>query len=187
MRVCFGCATLILVSALFLGLPLIAQDQSPDQSKDTGTKNHNSIGFVASDEAGPEEVGLPAYPGSKPYHEKDDDSTSANLGLWGGAFGFKLAVMKLESADSPEKVAAFYHKALSRYGSVLDCTHSTPGESKKSSSSQELTCEDDKPESGGMLFKSGTKSNLHAVGIEPFGKGTRVQLVYMMAHGSDSK
>ena len=45
------------------------------------------------------------------------------MGLWGGSSGFKLFVLKMESSDAPEKVAAFYRKALAKYGTVLDCSN----------------------------------------------------------------
>ena len=41
------------------------------------------------------------------------------MGLWGGSTGFKLFVLKMETADAPEKVASFYRKALAKYGTVL--------------------------------------------------------------------
>jgi hypothetical protein len=177
------CLFFSLACAISLSLPLTAQVDSGSKSVTT----HNSIGFVASDDADAKDVGLPVYPGARPYKDKDEDATSANLGLWGGAFGFKLAVMKLESGDTPEKIAVFYRKALSRYGNVLDCTSNSSREKKRSGSFQELDCNHDKPDPGGMLFKSGAKSDQHLVEIEPHGGGARFQLVYVMEHGSDSK
>jgi len=44
------------------------------------------------------------------------------MGIWGSSFGFKLAVMKMESNDAPEKIAEFYKKALAKYGTVLNCS-----------------------------------------------------------------
>jgi len=71
---------------------------------------------------------------------------------------------------------------------VLDCSAPSPtaGEKGKSSSSKQIECGDDKPEKGGMLFKAGTKVKLHIVGIQPNGKGSVFQLLYVEARGGDS-
>ena len=137
-------------------------------------QEEKGAGLVISPEAKAKDVGLAIYPGSKPHKDKDDDSTSANLGLWGGGSGFKLAVLKMETADSPAKVAEYYEKALAKYGPVLDCSKSSgkpqSQDSEKDDSSKVLTCGDDKAEAGGMLFKSGTKDKQHIVGIQPLGR-----------------
>ncbi len=171
----FNTASLLVASvviALFL-VPGIAQAQDPD-----------GAGVVISAKASERDVGLPIYPGSKPRQEKDSNSSSANLGLWGGGSGFKLAVLKMESGDSMEKISSFYRKALSKYGPVLDCT-SPPTASDKSAKddSKKLTCGDDKADRGGYLFKSGTKEKQHMVAIEPNGKGTTYTLLNLSAWG----
>ena len=53
--------------------------------------------------------------------------------------------------------------------------------------SKKLTCEGDKPDSGGMEFKAGTKEKQHVVGIEPNGTGSLFQLVYVESPDSDKK
>jgi hypothetical protein len=154
-------------------------------------QDEKGAGLVISPEAKAKDVGLAIYPGSKPHKDKDDDSTSANLGLWGGGSGFKLAVLKMETADSPAKVAEYYEKALAKYGTVLDCSKSSgkpqSQDSQKDDSSKVLTCGDDKAEVSGMLFKSGTKDKQHIVGIQPLGSGTFYQLVYVSAWDSKGK
>jgi hypothetical protein len=149
-------------------------------------QDKDGAGIVVSGKANVKDIGLPIYPGSKPHQDKDDDSTGANLGLWGGGAGFKLAVLKLESGDSPERIAAFYKKALSKYGNVLDCSSPSPAakNAEKADSSKALTCGDDQPEKGGMLYKSGTKDHQHIVGIQPNGQGTIYQLVKIGSWGS---
>lgn len=144
-------------------------------------------GAIVSGQATAKDVGLPLYPGSKPHREDSGESPSARLGLWGGGSGFKLAVLKMESADAPEKVAAFYKKALAKYGKVLDCSNPSPAPSdaNKKDSSSVLTCGDDKPEKGGVLFKSGTKEIQHIVAIQPNGKGSLFQLIALGAWSSD--
>jgi hypothetical protein len=142
---------------------------------------------VVSGKASAKDIGLPIYPGSKPHKDKDDDSGGANLGLWGGGAGFKLAVLKMESNDSAEEVAAFYRKALSKYGNVLDCSNPPKATEtvEKGDTSKGLTCGDDKPERGGLLDKAGTGDKQHIVGIQPNGTGTVYQLVNVGSWGSN--
>jgi len=51
------------------------------------------------------------YPGARPQKDTEDDSPSAKFGLWGNTLAFKLAVLKLESSDPMDKIAAFCKKA----------------------------------------------------------------------------
>jgi hypothetical protein len=122
---------------------------------------------------------LPIYPGARPHKDNGQDNPSAKFGLWGSSFAFKLAVVKLETNDPPEKVAAFYKKALAKYGPVMDCRNTSATVDPKDHSSKQLDCASDKPEPGDMTFKSGTKQRQHVVGIEPKGKGSMIQLVYV--------
>jgi hypothetical protein len=163
------------ISAPSLSTIALAQEQDKD-----------SAGAVISGKATAKDVGLPIYPGSNPHKDKKDDSTAANLGLWGGGSGFKLVVLKMDSRDSPEKLVTFYKKALSKYGPVLDCSHPSPSSERSSNdeSSKTLTCNDDKPDKGGYLFKAGTKQNSHLVAIQPNGQGSLYQLVNVGAWGS---
>jgi len=172
---------------LFFASSAAAQEKQDKEAE--GGKGSKGAGIYFNAEASAKDVGLPIYPGARPHKEKGDDSESVKMGLWGGSFAFKLAVVKLESNDSPQKVAAFYKKALARYGTVLDCgaASSQSGDKDENESSKKLTCEDDKPKPGGMEFKVGTKEKQHIVGIEPNGNGTVFQLVYLESPDSDKK
>lgn len=162
--------------------------QAKQDKESAGNKGSKDAGIYFNAEASAKDVGLPIYPGARPHKEKEDDSTSAKFGLWGSSFAFKLAVLKLESTDSPQKVAAFYKKALAKYGTVLECgAASSQSGDKDEESSKKLTCEGDKPEPGKMEFKAGTKEKQHVVGIEPNGNGTLLQLVYVESPDSDKK
>ena len=152
-----------------------------------GKDGKDAGGLVISAQATAKEVGLPLYPGSRPHKDEKDDSAAAKLGLWGSTFGFKLVVLKMESNGSAEKVAAFYQNALGKYGKVLDCTNNPPGadDKDKKSRNHELTCQDDRPDPGGRMFKAGTKEKQHIVGITPHGTGSLFQLVYLEARGEE--
>jgi hypothetical protein len=168
-----------LQTALALGLVLAALPLAAQESKGS-----HSAGITASDEVSAQDLGLPLYPGAHRYKDSSDDSSAAKLGFWGRDSGFKLAVLKLETDDSVEKVAEFYRKALAKYGKVLDCSdkasHSAGGRSKK-----DLTCDDDEPRAGELVFKAGTREKQHAVGIQTSGGHTRFQLVYLEQRGMD--
>jgi hypothetical protein len=154
-----------------------------------GQQDQSGAGVMLSKQATAKEVGLPVYPGARPHKDEKDDSGAAQMGIWGGSFGFKLAVMKMDSNDAPEKIAEFYKKALGRYGTVLNCSEPSQKASgkDKSGSSNKLECDDDKPEKGGLVFKAGTKEKQHVVGIQPNGQGTLFQLVYLEARGDDKE
>jgi len=189
-----GCKSRVSFVVVMLGLlslaalPLAAQDKK-DSGKDESTTDQKGFGIVASKQASARDVGLPLYPGAREHKDKSDDTPGIKFGLWGGNSGFKLAVLKLESNDTPEKVAAFYRKALAKYGKVLDCSASAQAtrEKEKGSSPDALGCEDEQPENGELVLKAGTKQEEHVVGIKARGGLTLFQLVYVMSRGSDSK
>jgi hypothetical protein len=153
-----------------------------------GSNKSFSAGLSIHDKATAEDTGLPLYPDATPDRSEDKNSDSVNVGLWGGSFGLKLVVAKFESADSPEKIAAFYRKALTTYGSVLDCSKrntasAAADEDKKESTAKPLTCGKDKPDRGGQLFKAGTRSKQHIVAVESRGDGAAFQLIYLETRG----
>jgi hypothetical protein len=181
-------ALAVLYGILSFPLTLSAQEK-PGKDAPAGKHGQTSAGIYFNAEASAKDVGLPIYPGARPHKDKDEDQASAKFGLWANAFAFKLAVVKLESSDSPEKVAAFYKKALAKYGTVLDCrdASSRSSDKEKSGSSKLLNCDSDKPDPGHMEFKAGTKEKQHIVGIQPNGGGSLFQLVYVESPDSDKE
>jgi hypothetical protein len=160
-------------------IPAAAQDK---KDSDANKPDGDSIGFIASKNASAKEVGLPLYPGSRRHKDDSDDSAAVQLGAWGGSSGFKLVVLKMESDDAPEKVTAFYRKALSKYGKVLNC--SDPGAAaEKDKSSNGLDCESDHAEKGETVLKSGTKEMQHIASVKTNGSGSLYDLVYLEAKG----
>lgn len=146
------------------------------QDKTTGKEqaSSKSIGFILSADATEQDLGLPIYPGARRYKDDGQDSSALQMGMWGGGSGFKLVVLKLQSNDSPAKVAKYYHKPLSRYGTVVDCGNFVSGASKDN-----VNCENDHPVEGGYTFEAGTKEKMHVVAVEPIGKGSLISLVYV--------
>jgi hypothetical protein len=173
-------------------MSLAMGQEQKDNSRDkdfsvTAQGPDTDAGLIVSARATAKEVGLPIYPGSTPYKEqnKDDDSPAANLGLWGSSFGFRLVILKMESKDTPRKIADYYTKALAKYGTVLDCTNNAANQQAKDE--KKLTCGDDKPDPGGMLFKSGSTEKQHIVAVQPKGTGAEFKLLYVEAHGEKKK
>ena len=168
-RTRISCAAVLLA----VTLPLCAQDKG--------------FSLSASKEASAKDIGLPLYPGAKPHKDNNDDSSAVQLGFSGGDSGFHLAVAKFESADAPDKVAAFYRQALAKYGKVLDCSASAKPANGEDAPKGQLTCGDDRGKPGEFVYKVGTREKQHVVGVQPDGNHSLFQLVYLMQHGTDDK
>ncbi len=174
-------AMAILGAALLLAPRLAAQEQKQPGHQD-------GFGFSVSKDVSAKEVGLPWYPGATLHHEKKDgkdDSSSVEMGLWGGSSDFQMAVLQLDSKDDPARVAAYYRKALSRYGKVLECRGESNAQEKSGGNkgSQALDCDSDKPENGGLVLKAGTKQEQHIASVEKEAGGSRIVLVYVRSKG----
>jgi hypothetical protein len=180
-----GAMVLAIMASVLLSSPAAGQNQDDDKPKDKDKKN-KSIGFILSEDATAKDVGLPVYPGAQRRKDTSEDSSALQMGLWGHSSGFRLVVLKLESGDSPDKVAAFYRKALARYGQVLDCGRAA-SKQEKAANSNALKCDSDQPVEGGFTLKAGTKEKQHVVGVEPNGKHSNIALVYVESPGDDSK
>jgi hypothetical protein len=181
---------LSLVAALALGsllAPTAARAQ--DKKDDDGF----SAGVNLSAKADAKDVGLPIYPGSRPHKDNSDDSSAGKFGLWGGSIGFKMALLKMETDASPDKVAAFYRKALAKYGKVLDCTNApalTEAQKDANEKSNTLACDDDHAPAGSFIFKAGTHDEQRIVSIELLAgaaSGTNYSMVYLNTKSGDRK
>jgi hypothetical protein len=136
-------------------------------------------GIELREQASAADVGLPAYPGARPQRDKGEDKAALRLDLWGGAYGFRLVVAKFAVEAEPEQVASFYRAALAQFGPVLDCSAAAPRAPAASSAAPgQLSCGDDRPRSGGQLYKAGTRERQRVVSLQPAGAGqTHFQLV----------
>lgn len=180
----FPGAFLILGLGLALAaLPLFAQTNDDKPKKDS----NRSVGFVLSQDATPDDVGLPQYPGSHRRKDTSDQSSALQMGLWGGSKGFRLVLLKLDSKDSPKKIAEFYRKALGRYGSVVDCgaQKSDKADKAEGQQSKALDCDADHPSDGSYILKAGSKEKQHIVGVEPDGDHSVISLVFLETPKSD--
>lgn len=140
-------------------------------------------------------MGLPAYPGAT-LLKKDNDHGAADVNMNFGSFHLRVKAASYQTPDSPDKVEAFYRKALAAYGDVIKCSNDKPvGEPTQTA--EGLTCDNDHKHvqidddmSRKMELKAGSKQHQHIVAIDADGSGTRLGLVALDLPGhlsSDEK
>ncbi len=141
---------------------------------------------VNTDQTTAADLGLPVYPGARPV--KDDDShKSADVHMGFGEWQLRVRAVTYGTTDNRDQVAAFYKKALSRYGDVLTCDGNQPV-GTPTITSEGLTCNDDRnvhanmgdfhSDSGDFELKAGSLRHQHIVGFESASGGeTRFALV----------
>ena len=129
---------------------------------------------VNTDQTSASDLGLPVYPGAEMV-KGDEHHKSADVHLGFGEWQLRVKAVSYATPDSKEKVAAFYKKAMSRFGDVLTCENhaavGTPAVTREG-----LTCQDDdkngkvKMDEGDFKqdfqLKAGSKRHQHIVGFE---------------------
>lgn len=139
-----------------------------------------------------QKLGLPVYPGAVPEKKKGNDESSADVNMNFGPFHLRVLAQGFTSPDSPDKVRAFYKKALGQYGDVIECQHKKPVDGSPARTAQGLTCDDDNHisvkndgkgkinfDDGGIELKAGSKSRQHIVGYETKNGVTKFGLVVL--------
>lgn len=149
---------------------------APMQASGTQEKKEVNLGFFSvSTHIDTREVGLPAYPGSSLHKNDHDEDSSAKVWAGLGRFGFKVAVVELDSVDAPAKIAGFYRPMLDKFGKVIDCSYGAP---KPTGSDEDiLNCKDDHVKPGEILFKAGRQHEVHIVGVQHEGTRSKIALV----------
>jgi len=155
---------------------------------------------VNTDQTSAADLGLPVYPGAQAI-KGDDEHKSADVHLGFGEWELRVRAVSYGTADSEDKVTAFYKKAMARYGDVITCQgHSAVG--SPTQTSEGLTCADDGK--GGNIkidhhdygtsdnsleLKAGSKRHQHIVGFDdPKDGQTRFALVALdLPAGMDKK
>jgi hypothetical protein len=145
---------------------------------------------VNTDQTSAVDLGLPAYPGAEIVKDKDNNK-SADVHMGFGEWQLRVRAVSYETADSQDKVVAFYKKALARYGDVITCQGNAPV-GTPTVTSEGLSCTDEgkhtqfkfnNKDNGVDLndklnLKAGSKRHQHIVGFDETGKGrTRFALV----------
>jgi hypothetical protein len=184
--------------ALALGLALAAGIAGCRVNVDKGVNGENKkvqvdtpFGgvHVNTDQTTAADLGLPVYPGAT-MEKGNGDHESADVHLGFGEWELRVRTVSYQSADSEEKVLAFYKKAMGRYGDVITCKDKLPV-GTPATTSEGLSCTDDKSNSnvkidtgnynfnkGDLELKAGSKRHQHIVGFEtPNGSQTRFAMV----------
>jgi hypothetical protein len=177
--------SLALLAATLAGTGCSVHDKNAKGSEDVkietpfgGMKVKTNEAAIASD------IGLPVYPGATAL-KKDKDNNAADVDMSFGDFHLRVKAISYHTADSPEKVIAFYRQGLARYGDVIECKgkHTVGNPSK---TSEGLTCDDDNENhisTGDVTshsqieLKAGGKIHQHIVAVETQSDGTKFGLV----------
>lgn len=135
-----------------------------------------SLKLSGNGQTQPSDVGLPVYAGARPYVENEGDRAAVSLGAWAGRFGLSLHVMKFRADAAPAAVAAFYEKALGRYGEVLDCRDPAARVKPPKDQPERLGCEERAPKAGTFEYRVGTRKSFRVVSVRPEGEGSRFDM-----------
>ncbi|MEO6912244.1 MAG: hypothetical protein ABI158_15120 [Edaphobacter sp.] len=189
-------AVAIVGTVLMSGCRVESNKQGGDDSVKIATP-FGGVQVKTNDSTVLEGMGLPAYPGAV-LVKKDKDHSATDVNLSFGSFQLRVKAASYQTPDSPDKVEAFYRKALGRYGDVIKCSNDKPvGEPTRTA--EGLTCDNDKKHvpidddmSRKMELKAGSKQHQHIVGINPDGTGTKLGLVALdlpgrLTGGSEDK
>lgn len=167
-----------------LSMALLCLCEFASAQSDEGKLGGFKAGIELREQASPRDLGLPLYPAAKVQRDDASDKGAVSLGLWGGAFGVRLAVAKFSSEDEFDAVARYYRVTMAAYGTVLECREGNSG--RKSGVKPEpdkLSCEDAEPGAGGLVLKVGKPKDQRVVSLQPKGKQVHFQLVRIEAKG----
>lgn len=179
-----GVFTLFTALSLLAGCSVSTRDNEGKESKDVDIRT--PLGSLSVHKGGldPKETGMALYPGSQAKSStSDDDDAAANVNISSSIFGLKLAVLKYQTSDPPDKVLSFYRKEMARYGKVIDCTGGFNMNFHRHEKDAEVTCSDHHSDHDyKQELRVGTENNQRIVAVKPSGKGTEFVLVYVRAH-----
>jgi hypothetical protein len=101
-----------------------------NHSRDGGEDNvkiKTPFGGIAvnQDQASSAELGIPAYPNAVETHD-NGKNRSAKIDMDFGTMRMRVKVAHYTSQDPQEQIIAFYRKALTRYGDVIECVAGKP-------------------------------------------------------------
>ncbi len=142
-----------------------------------------SMHVETNEQAKAHDTGLPVYPGAREAPPDADDNTSkANVSMGFAGFGLKVVAAKYETDDSLDKVKDFYRKALSKYGSVVECHGDLDLDVGKEGKPR---CKTTSSEPDRFDMGVGNKDVQHMVSIKPKGKTNQFALVYIEMRGKN--
>jgi hypothetical protein len=177
-------AAAIATSTMLMSGCRVENDKHGDADNVKIATPFGGMSVKTNEAAGVDGIGLPVYPGAVMVKKKDKNDGAADINLSFGSFTLKVKAASYTTPDSPDLVAAFYRKALGRYGDVIQCQNDKPV-SSQTRTAEGLTCADDQKNhikvdndmSGKMELKAGSKQHQHIVGVDPDGSGTKIGMV----------
>lgn len=122
------------------------------------------------------DMGLPVYPGATQVKD-DDNHKSVDIHMGFGEWQMRVRVVNYATPDSQDKIAAFYKKALGRFGDVLTCQGKQPV-GTPTMTAEGLTCTDNGKHNGvkiddsdfgakdNLQLKAGSKRHQHILGFQ---------------------
>jgi hypothetical protein len=147
---------------------------------------------VNKDQASAAEIGLPTYPGAV-TDTSDDGSKSAKVDMGFGSFKLRVRVAHYKSADDRDQVLAFYRKALSEYGNVIECDGGK-AVGGVSTTREGLTCDHSDHDHntyhgpGDLQLKAGSARHQHIVAFNNGSSPTEFTLIALdLPHGFDNE
>jgi hypothetical protein len=143
-------------------------------------------GLKVDEQPDPKDLGMAIYPGAK-LESLNEHKDNANVNIDMPMFGLKVVALKYSIDDSPDKVAAFYRERMHGFGKVVEC-RGEKSDHEDINKSEEInlpvSCDKEDPKSDVLTIKAGTRGNQHLAKIEPMGKGSKLQLLYLKARMS---
>jgi hypothetical protein len=148
---------------------------------------------VNKDQTSAAELGLPAYPGAV-TDTANDGNRSAKVDMGFGSFKLRVRVAHYRSADDRDQVLAFYRKALSEYGNVIECVGGK-AEGATSATREGLTCDHSDHDHAtshspdDLQLKAGSTRHQHIVAFQDGDTSpTRFTLIALdLPHGFDNE
>ncbi len=112
-----------LAACLLLATTACSVQVDPSKNgKDKNVKIQTPFGGVQvkTDNMAASDIGLPSYPGANSIG-RQEKNVAADVQVGFGKWQMRFKVVKYHTSDSQDQVLAYYHKALSRYGDVIQC------------------------------------------------------------------
>jgi hypothetical protein len=184
MRTNRGLAAAVILGVVMVSGCRIESDKKGDNDNVKIATPFGGMQIKTNDAAVVDGIGLPVYPGAELVKKKKNNDGAADINMSFGSFQLKVKAASFRTADSPDQVAAFYRKALARYGDVIDCQNNK-AVGKPIQTSEGLTCDNEKENhitvdddmSDKRELKAGSKQHQHIVSIDPDGSGSKMGLV----------
>jgi hypothetical protein len=177
-------AAVVVLGLLVVSGCRIESDKHGDNDNVKIATPFGGVQVKTNDAAVVDGIGLPVYPGAELVKKKKNNDGAADINMSFGSFQLRVKAASFKTPDSPDRVAAFYRKALGRYGDVIDCQNNQ-AVGLPAKTAEGLTCDNmkdhhitvDDDMSDKRELKAGSKQHQHIVAIDPDGSGSKMGLI----------